>query len=263
MKPKILAIDDEPMMRTILTSTFKEVYDVVAVGSGEKALEWLEENLPDLVICDIQMQPMDGYAFLDIFRNRPYTENTPIIMLSGVEEKKERVKCYRKKAQDFLSKPFNKDELFELISKNLDPIYYKHRKEVNPAPSVKKKILVIDDDPTMRMILVKFLSVKYIVEAKGDGQAALEWLERNPIDLVICDIQMKPMNGYDFITVFRNRGYSKHTPVIMLSGEEKTKERVRCYQLRAQDFLTKPFNPEELEELINKNLKPVNCARKW
>ena len=92
---------------------------------------------------------------------------------------------------------------------------------------------------------------------------ALNWLEGNLPDLIICDIQMPNLDGYKFLEILRQRGYTKHTPVIMLSGTESSKERVRCYRLGAQDFLAKPFNPEELEELIKKNLFPIHFADKW
>jgi len=128
---------------------------------------------------------------------------------------------------------------------------------------MRNSILVIDDEPTIRMILKKYLEKNYDVEAKANGLEALEWLEGNLPDLVICDIEMPSMNGYEFLDKFRNRGYTKRTPVIMLSGAESSKERVKCYNLRAQDFLVKPFNPEELSALIKKNLEPIHYAQKW
>ena len=92
---------------------------------------------------------------------------------------------------------------------------------------------------------------------------ALEWLEVNLPDLIICDIQMPRMDGYEFLEKVRQRGYTKHTPVIMLSGIENSRDRIKCYKLGSQDFLVKPFNPEELMELIRKNLNPINYAIKW
>ena len=71
------------------------------------------------------------------------------------------------------------------------------------------------------------------------------------------------MKGYEFIEKVRQRGYTKHTPIVMLSGVESSNERVKCYRLGAQDFLAKPFNPEELSEIILKNLFPVHYALKW
>ena len=128
---------------------------------------------------------------------------------------------------------------------------------------MKHKILVIDDEERICLILENFLSVNYDIVSKNDGIQALEWLEGNLPDLIICDVQMPNMDGYQFLEKVRQRGYTKHTPVIMLSGSEASKERVKCYRLGAQDFLTKPFNPEELEELIKKNLFPIHYAIKW
>jgi CheY-like chemotaxis protein len=127
MKPKILAIDDEKSIRMLLTSFLgseKIGYEVVCMEDGIKALEELESNLPDLIICDVQMPNMDGYTFVQKLRERVHTKNTPVVMLSGVEGSKERVKCYKLGAQDFLVKPFNPEELHEIIKKNLNPIHY-------------------------------------------------------------------------------------------------------------------------------------------
>jgi CheY-like chemotaxis protein len=128
---------------------------------------------------------------------------------------------------------------------------------------MKNKILVIDDEQSIRLLLENFLSKSYDIIAKSDGQHALEWLEGNLPDLIICDIQMPVMDGYEFLEKVRQRGFTKHTPVIMLSGVESSKERIRCYKIGAQDFLAKPFNPEELGELIKKNLFPIHYAIEW
>lgn len=128
---------------------------------------------------------------------------------------------------------------------------------------MRHSILVIDDESNIRLLLESFLSVDYNVVCKDDGMDALQWLEDNLPDLVICDIQMPNLDGYQFLEKLRQRDYTKHTPVIMLSGSEASKERIKCYKLGAQDYLTKPFNPEELEELIKKNLFPVHYKIKW
>ena len=125
------------------------------------------------------------------------------------------------------------------------------------------KILVIDDEPSICILLENFLSKRYEITFEYDGLEALRWLESNLPDLIICDIHMPIMDGYLFLEKLRQRGYTKHTPVIMLSGVESSKERIKCYHLGAQDFLAKPFNPEELEELIKKNLFPIHFAGKW
>jgi CheY-like chemotaxis protein len=127
---------------------------------------------------------------------------------------------------------------------------------------MRHTILVIDDESNIRLLLESFLSLDYNVVCKDDGMDALQWLEDNLPDLIICDIQMPNMDGYQFLEKLRQRAYTSHTPVIMLSGNEASKERIKCYKLGAQDYLTKPFNPEELDELIKKNLFPIHYKMK-
>ena len=119
-----------------------------------------------------------------------------------------------------------------------------------------KKILAIDDEKAIRLILETSLKKKYNVTTKNDGEEGYNWMVKEKIipDLIICDIQMPNLDGYEFLKRVRNSGFFGDIPIIMLSGEEQSKERVKCYQLKAQDYLTKPFNPVELIELIEKNL---------
>ena len=128
---------------------------------------------------------------------------------------------------------------------------------------MKKKILVIDDEMTMRALLEILLGKQYEVHAVGSAIEALTWLDRNLPDLIISDIQMPDLDGFGFLKTVREKGYTRNTPIIMLSGKLESKERIKCYQLGAQDYLTKPFNPEELEEVIKKNLFPINNSNLW
>ena len=128
---------------------------------------------------------------------------------------------------------------------------------------IKKKILVVDDEISICMLLHNFLSENYEVSTMNSALEALDWLEGNLPDLIISDIQMSNMDGYEFLIKVRQRGFTKHTPIVMLSGRAESKERIKCYRLGAQDYLTKPFNPEELEELVKKNLYPIHYAIEW
>jgi DNA-binding response OmpR family regulator len=128
---------------------------------------------------------------------------------------------------------------------------------------MKKKILVVDDETSICLLLENFLSLDYHVITISNGEEALMWLEGNLPDLIISDIQMTNMDGFEFLTKVRKRGFTKHTPFVMLSARAESKERIKCYQLGAQDYLTKPFNPEELEEVVKKNLFPIHYAMAW
>jgi len=122
---------------------------------------------------------------------------------------------------------------------------------------MKKQILAIDDEQTIRMILEATIKKtnRYEVISKADGADAYQWLMKgNFPDLIICDIMMEKMSGMEFLEIIRNSGFFGDIPIIMLSGENESKLRIQCYQKGAQDFLVKPFNPDELIALVDKNL---------
>lgn len=146
-----------------------------------------------------------------------------------------------------------------ILSKNVLQKASRIRKPVN----MKKTILVLDDESTIGLLLENFLSTQFEVKHIDNGQEALEWLELNLPDLIICDIEMPGMNGFEFLAQVRQRGFTRRTPFVMLSGKSESKERIKCYQLGAQDYLTKPFNPEELVEIVKKNLFPIHFSIAW
>ncbi len=112
---------------------------------------------------------------------------------------------------------------------------------------MKKKILVVDDERTIRMLLENYLGQTYEVATKSDGLDALNWLNAGNIpDLIIADINMPNMDGFEFVENIRASGYFKDIPVIMLSASESSTEKVRFLRLGANDYMVKPFNPEEL-----------------
>lgn len=122
--------------------------------------------------------------------------------------------------------------------------------------SMKKTILIIDDELSIRMLLDNFLGKTYNVSTSNDGLEALKLLEEgNMPDLIVADIQMPNMDGYELLQKIKESGFFKKIPIIMLSGIESSVERVKCLKLGANDYIVKPFNPEELairiENLIN------------
>lgn len=120
---------------------------------------------------------------------------------------------------------------------------------------MKKKILVIDDEKTIRLLLENYLKNDYDVVTMSDGEEGLNWLQDgNFPDLIIVDIQMPNLDGYDFIKNVRASGYFKEIPMIMLSGIDSSAEKVKTLKMGANDYMVKPFNPEELAIRIELHL---------
>jgi DNA-binding response OmpR family regulator len=112
---------------------------------------------------------------------------------------------------------------------------------------MKRTILVIDDELSIRMLLENFLSDEYNVVSHVNGSEALTWLkEGNQADLLLVDLDMPLLNGYDFTENIRKINGMSNIPVIILSAKQKSSDRIRSYSVGADDFIQKPFNPEEL-----------------
>lgn len=119
-----------------------------------------------------------------------------------------------------------------------------------------KQVLIIDDEPIMRKLLQQILKDKYEVILKENGREALEWMYSGNIpDLVVADLNMPEIDGFEYIEKVRESGFFNDVPLIVLSGEESSSERIKCLKLGANDYLIKPFNPEELGLRIDNLIK--------
>ncbi len=108
----MLAIDDEVSIQLILQHYFKENFSVITKGNGKEALTWMQEgNIPDIIVADINMPEMDGYAFIDQVRSSGFLKNIPMVMLSGSDTTDNKIRCLEAGADDFMVKPFNPREL--------------------------------------------------------------------------------------------------------------------------------------------------------
>ena len=112
----------------------------------------------------------------------------------------------------------------------------------------RRNILVVDDEPYIgRIIQLKLESSPYAVDVCQDGPAALERLRTDdPVDLILLDIMMPEMNGFEVLARLREIPHRSETPVIMLTGKGQSTDREQAESLGASDFLTKPFIPKKL-----------------
>lgn len=116
----------------------------------------------------------------------------------------------------------------------------------------REEVLVIDDQPIMLKLLEQILKDRYEVVALENGREALEWMYSGNIpDLVVADLNMPEIDGFEYIQRIRESGFFYDVPLIVLSGEESSTERIKCLKLGANDYLIKPFNPEELRLRID------------
>lgn len=118
---------------------------------------------------------------------------------------------------------------------------------------MKKNILILDDKEPIAKVLTIYLSSEFQVSWQPDGLMGIKWLQDgNMPDLIITDIKMPNMRGDEFLEWIKQNELYKHIPVIMLSSEDSTSERIKLLEIGAADYIVKPFNPMELKIRIKK-----------
>jgi DNA-binding response OmpR family regulator len=120
----------------------------------------------------------------------------------------------------------------------------------------KKTLLALDDELSILKILDFYFGKTYNVISKTDGNSAVEWMQQGQLpDVIVADVNMPDMNGMEFIAQIRTSGFFKDIPLIMLSGNEGTADKIKCLKAGADDYWVKPINPEELEARITNILR--------
>lgn len=121
---------------------------------------------------------------------------------------------------------------------------------------MKKSMLIIEDNSFMKALLGNLFSLHFDVQTVSNGYEALEWLyEGNMPSVIISDIVMPEMDGFEFLKNIRGSTFFNSIPLVMLSGVDKSNDRIKCLQLGANDYVIKPFNPEELTIRVQNLLK--------
>lgn len=109
--------------------------------------------------------------------------------------------------------------------------------------SFRYRVLVADDDPQIHKIISRFLDPsEYEVESALNGKEALQKLEENPYALVILDLMMPEMNGFEVCRKFKNSPLGKKTKIVILSAKDTPNDRSKCLALGAEDYVSKPFH---------------------
>ena len=121
--------------------------------------------------------------------------------------------------------------------------------------STTSTILAVDDTPTNLSVLAELLKDRYRVRVATNGLKALESAAANPPDLILLDVMMPGLNGYEVLERIRADSLLRHIPVIMISAVDEIDSVIRCIQLGAEDYLPKPFNPTLLRARIGASLE--------
>ncbi len=237
--PTVLAIDaDDAAQDLIARFLGSEGYRVVTVADGEEALRLAREERPDLITLDVMMPKVDGWSVLQQLKDDPELATIPVILLTMTDE---RNLGFALGASEYLTKPIDRDQLARVLTK------YEGGDPSAPA-------LVVDDEPANRDILRKGLEGAGwpVVEAEN-GQVALDRLAEALPRLILLDLMMPVMDGFEFVAELRKNEAWRLVPVLVITAKEITREDRARLEGQVSRILAKgSFGQQELVREVRK-----------
>jgi CheY-like chemotaxis protein len=250
-QPLILIVDDDPDIREGISAVLEtRDYRIATAGDGIQCMELISKETPKLLILDMMMPRMDGFAVIRELRADPQYAGLPIIILTTVIEDA----AYRRyeletgiamDVQAYIEKPAPPDELLRRVSAIVDLPY----------------IIVADDDPDILEAITTILGTEsYQIATAIDGMMCLELVRKRKPDLLILDLLMPRMDGFAVIRALRGEPTYAKLPIIVLTTVVEDASRRRYELETGQDmdveaYLQKPVAPKEMLRLVDAALE--------
>jgi two-component system, sensor histidine kinase and response regulator len=266
---KVLVVDDNRTNRRILEGMLK-LWDMksTSVEHGEEALERLsaaqQEGAPyGLVLTDMHMPKMDGFDLIEQIRQRPELSAATIMMLTSGGRRGDGARCQELGVAAYLLKPIRQSELREALARALGTreqataIPLVTRKPLKDArgPATFLRVLLAEDNPVNQRLATRLLEKRgHRVVVTANGRAALEALAKDSYDLVLMDLQMPEMDGFEVTSALREKekrkGDGVRQAVIALTAHAMKGDRERCQAAEMDGYLAKPIRTQELDAIL-------------
>jgi signal transduction histidine kinase/DNA-binding response OmpR family regulator len=271
---RILVVDDNATNREVLSAYLGSWDCQCHVASGaQEALCMLREAVETeapfhLVILDHMMPEMDGEALGRAIKADPMLKDTPLVMLTSWGRRGDAARVKEIGFSAYLTKPVKHSQLFDCLVTVLGEGSGRAKQDKKP-PLVTRhtlaeakrrvRILLVEDNIVNQKLAVRLLEkMGYRSDAVGNGKEAVEALEMVPYDVVLMDVQMPEMDGYEATRVIRNpqsKVQNHDVPIVAMTANAMKGDRERCLEAGMDDYLSKPIQPQKLLEVIQTFLR--------
>ena len=206
----VLVIDDDPAARAITRRLLaREGYRVIEAADGKTGLRLAREHRPDLITLDILMPGMDGWAVLSALKADPDLAATPVILQTIIED---RNLGFSLGAAEYLTKPIDRKQLAALVKRYV------------PTASTGPVLVVEDDAPTRALLGRALTKAGWTVADAENGRVALEWIAGTRPALVLLDLMMPEMDGFEFLDTLRKDETRRDIPVVVITAKTLTED---------------------------------------
>jgi CheY-like chemotaxis protein/signal transduction histidine kinase len=258
-RKRLLVVEDNPAEQLSIRELLgHDDIDVSLVATGKEALTAVTESSFDCVVLDLRLPDMSGFDVLERLRDTPSVGDLPVVVFTGKELSPEEDARLHTLARSVVVKGVESPErlldetalFLHRIVGNLPPEKQKmlDRLHCSDDALVGKKVLVVDDDVRNIFALSSVLERRGMtVLTAGTGREAVATLEKTPeIAIVLMDIMMPEMDGYETMQVIRQNASYRRLPIIALTAKAMKGDREKCLEAGASEYLAKPVNTEQL-----------------
>ena len=262
---RILIVDDEPLNVKLLEATLSaEKYETITAYSGEEALAKVTASSPDLILLDVMMPEMNGYEVTRRLKDNLDSRDIPVILVTALDGTDNKIKGLEAGADEFLNKPVSTPELLARVKSLLRLKKYQDQlkapansEEIFTAPrrvqgAVQKNIdlpsilLVEDDEKDAKLIQSYLLGEPYQIKLVKDGEETLSCVEQETIDLIMLDILLPGINGFEVCRRLKENDQTRNIQVVAITSLRDLESKIKGLELGADDYLVKPINRHEL-----------------
>ncbi len=264
---KVLVVDDNRTNRKILEGMLKRwEMKVTSVEGGEEALEELSaargaREPYGQILTDMHMPKMDGFALVERIRQRRELSTATIMMLTSAGHRGDAARCEELGVSAYLLKPIRQSELREAVARVLGtkeqegaiPLITRYSLQGSQEPSASLRILLAEDNLVNQRLAARLLEKRgHTVVVAGNGREALKAFENEDFDLLLMDLQMPEMDGFEATVAIRKKekDSGNHLPIVVLTAHAMKGDREKCLAVGMNEYLTKPIRPQELDELL-------------
>ncbi|MCG3195323.1 MAG: Sensor histidine kinase RcsC [Thermoanaerobaculia bacterium] len=266
----VLVIDDNATNRMIVSRVLGSFgCATTEASSGEAGLQLLETGLAEgrafhAVLLDFQMPGMDGEHVARAIRANPAFREVRILLLTSIGRRGDAKKFEALGCSAYLTKPIRQSQLLDALAESLvdlpspegspkPPIITRHSL-AESAPRRQVSILLAEDNAVNQLVTTRILEkASHRVSAVTNGKDAITALTRYSYDLVLMDVQMPEMDGFEATETIRQReGGMQHIPIIAMTAHALKGDRERCLSAGMDDYIPKPIRPTDLLAVVDR-----------
>ncbi len=266
---RTLVVDDNETSRQVLEELMQSFgFEVESVSSGEEALALLIKRakcgMPmQLVLMDWKMPGLDGLETSRQIRLNPDLADLPIVMVTAFGREQERKSGQRLGINGFLSKPIQQSALCDTLMVVFGQKEAAGVKAMVTESSLGKqglegaRLLLVEDNQINQEVAVNILSeIKIQIDIANNGLEAVDAVKKRDYDVVLMDMQMPEMDGYEATGIIRQDKRLNDLPIIAMTAHAMEGDKEKCLNAGMNDYISKPIDPETLFETLRKWVKP-------